>query len=242
LCPTKHNFSSPTKTSIGSTNNTSPCIWNCRFFWDKSETLNEFWNVDTKHTLRIIQKKIKSQVQIISPVTMWCYTKNECCVLQLFFTKMFSPYTDGLSVYSYTTTPTSQNFFYHLLKIYLFFYSKKIFPSRYRTFLQIKLSCIFTKNISRSNSYRKVRCNISKAHSDQTYLADPHQKDMVIFFRLYLFQEKTFPLKGDNIHLLLFWIIKFETTWLYCKTNVFINGWCFCLKKCKMTCSEDSID
>jgi len=127
LCPTKHNFSSPTKTSIGSTNNTSPCIWNCRFFWDKSETLNEFWNVDTKHTLRIIQKKIKSQVQIISPITMWCYTKNECCVLQLFFTKMFSPYTDGLSVYSYTTTPTSQNFLYHLLKIYLFLYSNFIF-------------------------------------------------------------------------------------------------------------------
>jgi len=75
----------------------------------------------------LYRKKIKSQVQIISPITMWCYTKNECCVLQLFFTKMFSPYTDGLSVYSYTTTPTSQNFFYHLLKIYLFLYSNFIF-------------------------------------------------------------------------------------------------------------------
>ena len=60
-------------------------------------------------------------------VTMSMWPKNECCVLQLFFTKMFSPYTDGLSVYSYTTTPTSQNFFYRLLKIYLFLYSNFIF-------------------------------------------------------------------------------------------------------------------
>jgi len=128
LCPTtKHNFSSPTKTSIGSTNNTSPCIWNCRFFWDKSETLNEFWNVDTKHTLRIIQKKNKKPgPNNLSHYNVVLY-KKWICVLQLFFTKMFSPYTDGLSVYSYTTTPTSQNFLYHLLKIYLFLYSNFIF-------------------------------------------------------------------------------------------------------------------